>query len=351
MWRNNEATPLLLNGNISGSDRDFSSAQCFWDSFVTAEHPVRNENERTEMAPVDSYSFTIKLDYTPAGWVPFSSPPGKHGDDEMDTTYVQLIEAHKARLLEEKGEVPAQVVKNHLSVLNSYLSFCGKTQENKVGRELSKEHFRQRSAEFVEGIASTNKKTSADKLSILRSWYRTVQYILQLQRLKVVHGDSRFHKELRLAVAKTGCSIMEISKAAKCDANFLRKWLNGAYPYKSSTPSLVRLEKYLGFERGYLESLMPYTKKLEQLKTKPAEDDFSKRHRQNVKCRYFLPIKEFRPGLMAEWRQLVSYKVAECPVGLKRAKHGKWRVISKDEAMPHTVNNVLAITCRSSDLI
>lgn len=262
----------------------------------------------------------------------------------MDTTYVQLIEAHKERLLEEKGELPIQVLKNHLSVLNSYMTFCGKVRENQVGRELSKEYFKQRSAEFIEAIAGSNKKTSADKLSILRGWYKTVEYIQQLQRLKVVQGDSRFHKELRLAVAKTGHTVMEISRAAKCDHNYLRKWLNGAYPYKTGFPSFVRLEKYLGFERGYLESLMPYPKKSERLPAKPVSDDFSKRHRQNLKCHYFFPVKEIGPGLMAEWRQLVAYKVAECAVGLKRAKYGKWRAINRDEAVPHTIRNPLSHT-------
>lgn len=293
---------------------------------------------------MDSYSFTTKLVYTPAGWAPFSSPPNKHGEDDMDTTYVQLIEAHKERLLEEKGKLPTQVLKNHLSVLHSYLAFCGKSPENQVGREFSADHFKQRATEFIEAIANPNKKTSADKLSILRGWYKTVVYVLQLQRLKVAHGDSRFHKELRLAVAKSGQTIMEIARGAKCDHMFLRKWLNGAYPYKTGFPSFIRLEQYLGFERGYLDTLMPHPKKPNRLSPKPVLDDFSKRHRQNLKCHYFFPNKEFGPGMLAEWKQFVGYKVAECAVGLKRAKYGKWRVISRDEAVPNTVRNPLAQT-------
>jgi site-specific recombinase XerD len=256
----------------------------------------------------------------------------------LDTTYAQLHEAHKNRLTEGKGELTIQVLRNHVSVLNSYLVFCGKTAENKIGRELTHD-FIKKSAAFVELVCDGKKKAAADRMSILRSWYKTVEKFTQASRLQTHSGVSQFHQELRIAVAKKGTSVVEIARAVKCEPNSLRKWLAGAYPFKTSLPSFHRLETYLGFERGYLESLLNFPRYKGTIANHSGNDQYIERFQESMKSRYFLPCEELSFELKAEWQKLLRYKTAEFPVGLRRSATGWWRTISAEDATRKTIKN------------
>jgi hypothetical protein len=258
----------------------------------------------------------------------------------MELTFVQLQEAHKKRLLEDKGDLPIQVLRNHLSVLNSYLAFCGKTTENMVGREFTID-FTKKSADFIKLVCPGNKKTASDKMSILRAWYKTVSKLNKIERLKPPTGVSLFHQELRIAIAKTGESIPAIAKAINGMPETVRKWVNGAYPFKKGLPTFRRLEAYLGFERGYLENMLGYPRKAVNVTTPQGGDKFMARLRENVKDTYYLRYDAMLDELKAEWQKFMKYKTAEFPVGLKRTSRGRWRAIPDEAASVTTQKNPL----------
>ncbi len=262
----------------------------------------------------------------------------------MQITYQQLIEAHEQRLTLEKGTPPSpQVLRNHSSVLNSFLMFIGKSLAHRIGCEFTFE-FSKKAREFSDLVAERNRKTAADKLSILRSWERSVKSLSSAAKLKSVSGISTLHKELRIAVATSGQSVAEIAAAIKASPATLSLWMEGEAPTNNALPTLHRLEAHLGLERGYL------TAKLEPLnkpRAKPQmEDDaYIKRHKQNLQDLYYLPFSDIQEGLRQEWIALRSYKTAVYPIGINRADGAVWRMLPLEQCTHEVVSNPL---CHSS---
>lgn len=264
----------------------------------------------------------------------------------MQITYQQLLGLHEERLTLEKGAPPSQqVLRNHISVFNAFLMFNGKTLEHRVGREFTDE-FSKTARAFSDQIAEKNRKTAADKLSILRAWKRSVESLSSAAKLKSVPGISPFQKTLRVAVATSGQSIMEIAAAINACATTLTRWLEGAAPAKKALPTLHRLEAHLGLERAYL------TAKLEALNapcaTQPIGDDsYIKRHRENVRDLYYLPYSKIGEGFKQEWTAYKSYKTTVHPVGLSRASGAVWRTLPFEQCTHAVVSNPLCHTSAS----
>lgn len=255
-----------------------------------------------------------------------ASPPCL-GDKDLETTYTQILIAHEERLKNFRGTVSAQVLMNHKSALNSFLTFCGKTLENRVGREFMAD-FVSKARSYVELAHAANRKTAADKLSILRNLKKTVDVVTRKAMLHPVAGPSIFHKELRLAVASSGLSIAEISRATGAAHETLSGWLEGLTPTYGGLPTLRRLESFLGLDRGYLESKIATPKRERNpLAKKPVKDKYGERVRQNLKDSYYVSTSQFSQELTAEWFSFLKYKTVEHPLGLKRGIRAKWRVL------------------------
>lgn len=306
------------------------------------------------------YAYAAPRYSVPSMWtqIAVASPPST-GEDELDMTYRLLLDSHKERLVFEKGNASEQVLRNHISTLNSYLLFNGKTMENRVGRELTADYLKQ-----IKGYASLlsesgKRKTVADKLSILRSWKKTVDSVSRAAKLKPVAGISIFHKELRLAIAASGQTIEEIAKAINAYSTTLPRWIGGANVVKKGMPTLRRLECHLGMTRGFLESKLEYPRKNINVAVQMSKDKFIERNRVSLADPFHLPVAEVTPTLIAEWFSLLRYKTAEHtnigPEGLERSTAGVWRTLPLDKLGHAFSINPFAITspgfgCPSADM-
>ena len=301
--------------------------------------------ENHESAPLVKYSISLKMAVPPSStsYGHWTSPPKLHGEDEMDTTFTQLQETHQTRLTTERGEVPIQVLRNHQSVLNSYLVFCGKTLENRIGREFVAD-FLEKTEKFTSAVCK-NKKAASDKMSILRAWKVSVDLLIKNSRRQPATGESLFHKELRAAVAKMNESHNSISRKIGLAPYSLCKWINGAFPAFRGMPGLRRLESYLNLERGHLENLLPHAQGKVKIKSTLSSDDkYIARHAINTKQFYRMPIGELSAEFINEWALYLKYKTAEYPGELKRTTKGRWRVLPIEKIPKKERNNPLIQT-------
>lgn len=263
----------------------------------------------------------------------------------METTYAKLIDEHCQRLQANRVQASGQVIRNHMSVINGYMMFCGKTPEHRVSRELTVDFVKQSKA-FVELTAANNRKTAADKLSILRSWQKTVNSLMSTWRLANVAGTSLFHKELRVAISAKGKPIDEVAKAINAAPKTLPYWLNGGMPVKKGIPTLRRLEAYLGLERDYLVSKLEYPRKTVDVTCPTAGDGYVERLKVLTKDPFYLKLQDVSPSLEAEWFDLLTYKTVVHPDGMLRTSRGAWRVLPDAQGTREHRNNRF---CRPGD--
>lgn len=260
----------------------------------------------------------------------------------MDVTYAQLKDAHKNRLESERGAVSDQLLRNHSSTLNTFLLHIGKTLESKVGTELL-QGFEEAAAKFVSTTSPTNKKTAADKLSILRAWRATAESFTKKRKLRnaaLASGVATpFQLELHVAIEKSGKQKKGLAREAAINNCTLHRWLNGTPPNdKTSVPAIHRLENSLGLERGYLEKLMPPPNRLPTPIARK-EDAFSRRHSVNSRDRYFLLREHISEPLKNEWFEFIRYKTIESPIGLERSPLGRWQTLPPELCKPHLVKD------------
>ncbi|KNE27043.1 hypothetical protein [Achromobacter spanius] len=259
----------------------------------------------------------------------------------MDTTYLQLIGVHEHNLTFIRGPISDQVLRNHKAALNSYLAFCNRTVESRIGREFTVEFARQSRA-YGAFIATDNRKSAADKLSILRAWKRTVDKHVRETMLKTMAGHSTFHKELRLAIAASGQCLKEIAKAIYTEVKTLNSWCEGVTPIYAAIPALRRLEKHLNLEQGFLERKIVFPTKNGKVPTVASADKYEIRLRETRKDSYYVLPADFSQSLLDEWTVFVHYKTCQHPIGLKRGSRAAWRSLPIEKAGIHVKKQPLA---------
>lgn len=305
--------------------------------------------------PISLWSYSYWVSFSQLSPLGFSvrtvaSPPNL-GESDLDSTYMHLISAHEHGLT-LNNPCSDQVLRNHKSTLNSYLAFCNKTLDSRIGREFTVDFVKQSKA-YTELVATTNRKTAADKLSILRAWKRTVDKHVRGNMLKSMSGPTVFHKELRLAVAASGQTLREIAKAIKTDLKTLSGWVEGVTPMYKGMPTLRRLEAYLELERGFLESKICYHRKDGNITVARQRDKYSERIRTNLKDSYYVTPAMFSFELKQEWSAFLKYKTCEHPIGLKRGSRARWRVLPIDKGGIHVTKEplcqpALGLVCASA---
>lgn len=287
------------------------------------------------MASLDKIQSTyVHPPYMHQGWVvtgdyKFRTSPPVTGDDQLRITNEQLHEHHKNRITAEKGEFSLQVWRNHLSALNTYQTFCGKSPESPVGRELTFD-FSENSGRFVDAVCS-NKKTAADKMSLLRAWKTSVDELIGKKKCAPDSGASEFHQALRIALAKSELCVLEIAKAIGANPAVIQRWIRGAYPFNKSVPTLRRLEAYLGCDRDFLAGKAIQHRPAVQIPAAVQPDQYLKRLKANCKDHYRLKVSELSDEFKEEWASFLRYKTSEFPTGLERADRAKWRNLPVDK--------------------
>jgi len=244
-----------------------------------------------------------------------ASSPFRERDD-MDITYWQLQDAHKARLEAERSTISQQSLRNHVSVLKTYLTYLGKSPESKIGKEFLDE-FKIKAIQYVDTVCAGKTKTAADKMSILRAWRKTVESLQSVQRQKKSSAvpeerfASAFHSKLRAAIARSGKTPALLAREICLSGSTIHGWLSGNIPHETmGLPALRRLELALSLARGDLERLLPPPVRLPAMSTKV--DAYSRRHAVNHMDCYILPTEELTPEFCKEWFELLRYKTSEC---------------------------------------
>ncbi|MFV8672243.1 hypothetical protein ACNRC9_25055 [Ralstonia pseudosolanacearum] len=249
--------------------------------------------------------------------------------DEMDLTYARLIDLHRKRLCGDSvadgvSAIETQAFRNQRSTLNSYLSFLGKTADNRVGREFL-EQFGQKAAAYLAEWAH-NPKSRSDRQSHLRAWHQTV---LAAQSPSAPVHESTFHTELRRCIAMQDLPPKALARNAGASTSAIQRWMAGAFPNTSGLPSLRRVEHALGLARGHLEKLLPSMHEEPPQSAPP----ISFRERM-LRTPYFVPVANLSADWQAEWQAFFTYKTASSTV-LRR--NGGWRLLPEDECcIPRT---------------
>lgn len=254
----------------------------------------------------------------------------------MNFTYAQLQDAHKARLESERGTVSLQLIRNHNSTLNTYLTFLGKNLDSTVGHEFF-DDFQVRAGEFVKQVCPTNNKTAADKLSILRALKQSAETFKKRKKIRQAALEigvaSEFQLELNKAIKTNDKNMTDLAAKVAIHVCTLHRWLNGTPPHETtSIPAIHRLERELKLERGHLERVMP-TPTLLPL-TVQRNDAFTRRHGANVLDEYLVSYDDLTEEFRQEWFAFLAYKTIECPIGIVRSRKGRWQTLPLNMVKP-----------------
>lgn len=263
---------------------------------------------------------------------------------DMNLTYVQLIERHRARI-GKPHSLPSvllqetQVFRNQRSTLSSFLVFLGKSKSNRVGAEFL-DKFDARSSEYLAQWAN-NPKGRSDRQSHLRAWNQTA---LEAYNEQSPTTDRPFHAELRRSLALQERAPKTIAREAGISTSAMQRWVAGAFPNTTGLPSLRRLERAMGLERGHLESLLPRVY-CDKKNAAPPAISFRERVQRQP---YGLPLSSLTPEWIAEWIAFVDYKTCISP-DLKR--HSAWRLLPQKDLIsaPNPLWTVDGLGCETAN--
>lgn len=255
----------------------------------------------------------------------------------MQPTYLELITFHQRRLSEGNGvpsdahTPPTQSVRNQLSTLHSYLSFCGKTAESRVGRELTSQ-FDAHLRSYIESLPVTT-HTKSDRRSHLRSWRDSANDMLSpvASRNEVKETDgtalSPFHLLLRQAIAAADEKPKTLARRCGASTSAIQRWLKGAFPNTRARPSLHRLEAVLRLAPNSLTELAFSKQRTERASIDAGPSiPYRDRLRQNVLSPYLLHETKLTTQFLLEWASFFEYKTTRRP-RLNRSSEGVWRML------------------------
>lgn len=241
----------------------------------------------------------------------------------MAFSYSKLVEELKQQfgLSDTPSDSATQQYRNHLSTLNGYLAFCGKTLESNVGVELGSQ-FDNRLREYLSAI-DVAERTRRDRTTHLKAMRKLFQSTTSISGSPSKELNS-FSSGLRKAIARTDISPEKLAKQAGIPKRTLYGWLQGRTPRENALPALHRVESFLGLARDNLACLI----------TRASMEDCSAKkipaHRSRMAKRtphgLRLPESTFSDELRHEWHLLFDYKVSSFPT-LERQSKGHWRLI------------------------
>jgi transcriptional regulator with XRE-family HTH domain len=265
----------------------------------------------------------------------------RHGSDSptlqppKPLTYENLKEYHKGRIrLDKEGrERSNSVLKNHQSVINSWVKFqLAKKGEPysddassrlPLGEEITT-NFISELAAYLENLKAREKKKSTlnDRKSIMWSVFESAGELIRASGLP---GD--FAGALESLVQNSGVMQARISSAAGLSRGQLRNWMRGAdMPDFVSLPKIQKLEDFFQVQRGTLSGRLPhfnapYTPHPPRTGTTP----WRAHSREVQKFQYSL--RELPPVLASECKDLLLFKTDDVWLeqrDLKRAL--EWRI-------------------------
>ena len=275
------------------------------------------------------YDITSTCNVTYQG-IDFSGVAGSTWELTMNHTYHELLKSiSECFTVDETGgdkgtsKLNVQQLRNLKSTLHSYLAFFGKTEDSRVGVEMT--------SSFDESVASylreidVSHRTKRDRRHHLRAIRRhfgtlTANNSIRLPKLTSLSA------ELRLALAKADIAPKTLAKRCGVSPSAMQRWLAGALPNRRGVPALRRIEAELGLARDTLAGLIT----TDPLTARQTEQQIEFRMNLGKRCedRYYLPLSDFSESLKGDWKALFDYKTAVTPT-YERSARGVWRMIPK----------------------
>lgn len=247
----------------------------------------------------------------------------------LNISYLELAEKlqqHFSGTATEHGDdVSArgtQQYRNHVSTLNSYLAFVGKTLESRVGIELGSS-FDVSVRQYLEllDVAPRTKRDRRSHLQLIRRLFEETKS----QLTQPAKPPSSLSVELRSAIAKHGMAPKAMAKKIGMSPSVVAMWLRGGTANKRGIPSLRRLETELGMKRDTLVSLVQ-TNAVTSRTPGVAPVVYRERVKQLRKESCTLTESTLTNEFKQEWRALFEYKTGTY-THLDRQSKGRWRLI------------------------
>lgn len=249
----------------------------------------------------------------------------------MAATYSELIEKHKARLLQEcNANSHSQIVRNHLTALRGLLRSIKKSETMTIGSELTT-GFAQCVKDHL-ASAALSERSKSDRRSLLTAWKSTFEQMKDAPD-SIVRGRERrtadaftseqtpFEKGLKSALKAAKLTPKTAARLAKVSTSALSRWSRGALPNERSAHTLDKVDVVLGLAPGTLTSLLRET----QAAHAPTHGNtYRERIKHTPKLSYTLKMKDISPQLLTEWRMLFEHKTKIYNKGLLRQAGGRW---------------------------
>lgn len=269
-----------------------------------------------------SYSLTVSVNGKNYKWNESSRAP--NWELEMYFVYNQLIDALKKLLCDAEcnNQSAVQQFRNHVSTLNGFLTYVGKTDDDRIGSEM-KSGFTKATQGYLDAL-DVSARTKSDRRSHLKKWLNVFEQISNIPRETKKPLLRQFNLALKQALIDAGMSQASLIDEAKISKSTLAKWLKGAQPNTSTTPCIHRVEMALGLERESLTHLI--TEDGNGNRTHPLRKiEYRERLSELINKPYRLKIEQISPNLAQEWQEYFDYKISE-HTDLKRSKRGMWRL-------------------------
>lgn len=252
-------------------------------------------------------------------------------EQNLNITYKELIsklQSHFNVIIDSTNEVTSaspQTYRNHLSTLNSYLTFLGKPLESRVGIELAS-GYEQKSNQYLSQITVAG-RTKRDRRSHLNLLRRLFEESKSKSSAPVVDNDTELGNRLRFALARLGTTAEELAKRSNASPTSIRRWLRGAIPSQNSIPSLRRVETALELPRDELTSLVkPVKPSLHSENTKPCEIAYRAQLSRRIRDPYALPEAEMTAALRNEWTLWFDEKTSHASTRHYKGQRS-WRLL------------------------
>ena len=234
-----------------------------------------------------------------------------------------------------------QQYRNHMSALNSYLAYWGKTLDSPVGGELTRD-FESKLRCYLEDL-DVAPRTLQDRGRLLRSLRKLFQATTQT-RPASAGKQVKLREMLRLRIAETGLPPKTLAKQAGVDPTTLWRWLRGATPREDTMCALRRLEVRLELPRNALVQLIEKRSRT----AKEIPPGSIPAHREHMASRpkhnLTLPESALNDGFLREWEMLFDYKTTSFPM-LERQPRGHWRLI------PASASTTVSALARRGDMV
>lgn len=218
-----------------------------------------------------------------------------------------------------------QQYRNHLSTLNSYIAFLGKTIDSRISNELDSS-FDNNLRAYLEAMQIAE-RTRRDRRSQLRTMQKLYNE-MRGQSSKPLNKSTSLSEFLRIEIAKTGLAPKTLAKKHGICTSAMQRWMRGAEPNVRGIPSLRRLEQALSLERDTLIKLLQPQTETPDIPTPAFRSRFAAREPHGLR----LAESELSPRFKQEWLALLDYKTTDFPT-LERFSKGLWRMIPRSMSL------------------